>query len=119
MIKSETDKEQLKKALKNFTRDYYEGCTKYRIIIQFIEGPMKEIEIEVGLRGITFGDSKAEINVFGDTDLKTSSFAKIIYQNGHYFLMNSSDCPQLSFYKCKFKFIIRFRMRNATYNNPR
>lgn len=99
-IAEEADKKELKKALKNFGRDYYEGCTKYRIVIQFIEGPMKGIEIEVGLRGITFGDSKAEINVFNDPDVDIASTAKIIYQNGHFFLMNSHEAPQLSFYKC-------------------
>ena len=99
-IVEEADKKELMKALENFERDYYEGCTKYRIVIQLIEGPMKGIEVEVGLRGITFGDSEAEINVFNDKDVNLTSHAKIIYQNGHYFLMNSYKTPELSFYKC-------------------
>jgi len=100
---SENDKADLLQASKNFDQDYYEGCTKYRIIIQFIEGPMKGIETEIGIRGITFGSENTEVDVFNEQNNEIKGYAKITYQNGHYFLMNSRTAKELCFFKCIFK----------------
>ena len=84
----------------NFDRDYYEGCTIYRIVIQFIEGPMKGIETEVGLNGITFGGENSDVCVFNNPTSSLPELAKIVFVNGHYFLMNNSESAQHSFFKC-------------------
>ncbi len=62
---------------------------------------MKGIEIEVGLNGLTFGgDATCDVFVFNSPIPAITGFAKIVYVNGHYFLMNSSESPKLSFFKC-------------------
>ncbi len=87
-------------AAKHFERDYYMGCTPYRIVLQFVEGPLQGIETEAGLSTITFGGEGSSVCLASGSSSLIPDCAKIEYIKGHYFMMNNYESSELSLFKC-------------------